>query len=57
MSVVTSKPLTKVKAEEEPFEIAEVKYELNTVENMKKAKENVTRSDKTTMIITHFHIF
>ena len=52
MSLVSSNLLGKSKSEEEPIEISEVKYELNTVENMKKAKENVSRSENLTMIIT-----
>ena len=43
--------VSETKLEEESFEIKEVKYELNSVENLKKAKDNVIRIEKTTRII------
>ena len=33
---------------DEPFEVNEVKYELNTLENLKKAKENISRDERIT---------
>ena len=33
---------------DEPFEVKEVKYELNTLENLKKAKENISRDERIT---------
>ena len=50
MSLVASKSSVESEAKEESFDISEVKYELNTVENMKTAKENVSRSETFTMI-------
>ena len=41
-----------IKLEKEEFEISEVKYKLNTVENPKKAKENVSRNEEITRLLT-----
>ena len=38
---------------EEAFEICEVKYELNTVESLKKAKENIARNEVITRSVTN----
>ena len=46
-----TKQVNEAKIEDETIEIKEVKYELNTVENLKKAKDNVKRSETTTRII------
>ena len=40
-------------AKEDAFEICEVKYELNTVENLKKAKENIARNEVITRSVTN----
>ena len=52
MSLDIVKEDIKIKNDDESFETKEVKYELNTVENLKKAKDNVNRSESTTRIIT-----
>ena len=52
MSLETVQPAKEIKVEVVDFVVSEVKYELNTVENIKKAKENISRSEVTTRIVT-----
>ena len=46
-----TKQVSEAKIEDKTIKIKEVKYELNSVENLKKAKDNVKRSETTTRII------
>ena len=46
MSLNTVKIESEANKTDESFEVKEVKYELNTLENKKKAKENISRYER-----------